>query len=141
MNYAVVLAVVAGLAVAVQVVFNVVGLRVLGPGVLVGLSGLATAVAGFVAALFLPRPELAGRAVLYALVSGLLGAFILTAITLASTQVGAARAFAIVIGSQLLAALIVDRLGLLGPAAGSVGPKELLGVALVLAGGLLLVRG
>ena len=84
MGYAAVLAASAGLAIALQVVVNSVGIKDLGVGGLIGLSGAATAVAGLLWAAFATRPEVTGRAALRALASGLLGAFILGAIVLAA---------------------------------------------------------
>lgn len=140
MNYAVLLAPSAGVAIALQVLVNAVGLRTLGTRTLIWVSGLTTAAAGFAVALFLSRPEFTGKAVLCAVASGLLGAFILGAIVLASGQGGVARTLSLVIASQLLAGLVVDRLGLLGPASREIGISKLLGLALVLVGAILVVR-
>ena len=141
MNYAVVLAISAGLAIASQVVVNTLGLRSLGIGALVGISGLATALAGFAVAFFLARPELTGKTVLYGVASGLMGAFILSAITLAAGRAGLAQTLSLVVGVQLLAGLAIDRVGLFGPAVADIGPLKVLGVVLVVAGGVLVVRG
>ena len=64
MNAGAILAALAGVAIAAQVVVNTIGLRSLGVGALIGVSGLATAGVGFAAALFLSRPEITVRAVL-----------------------------------------------------------------------------
>jgi transporter family-2 protein len=140
MNTGAMLAALAGLAIAAQVVVNTLGIRTLGVGALIGVSGLATAAAGFAMALF-ARPELTGRAMLYAIVSGLLGAFILGAIVLAAGRAGLAQTLSLVIASQLIAGLLIDRTGLFGPAAADFGLLKVLGVALVLVGGVLVVRG
>ena len=78
---------------------------------------------------------------LYGIISGLLGAFILAAILLAAGRAGLAQTFSLVIASQLIAGLLVDRTGLFGPAAADFGLLKVLGVALVLVGGVLVVRG
>jgi transporter family-2 protein len=140
MNTGAILASLAGLAIAAQVVVNTVGIRTLGVGGLIGVSGLATAVAGFAIALF-ARPEFTGRAILYGIVSGLLGAFILGAIVLAAGRAGLAQTLSLVIASQLLAGLLIDRTGLFGTTAADFGGLKVLGVALVLVGGILVVRG
>jgi len=140
MNTGAILAAMAGLAIAAQVVVNTLGIRSLGVGALIGVSGLATAAAGFAMALF-ARPEFTGRAMLYAIASGALGAFILGAIVLAAGRAGLAQTLSLVIASQLLAGLLIDRTGLFGPAAADFGPLKVLGVALVLVGGVLVVRG
>jgi transporter family-2 protein len=140
MNPAVVLAVSAGVAIALQVVANAVGLRDLGLGALIGISGATTALAGLAWALFAARPEASGRALLCALASGLLGAFILASIVLAANRGGLAQTLSLVIASQLVFGLTIDRLGVFGPVAQGVGLLKLLGVLLILAGGILVVR-
>ena len=140
MNTGAILAAMAGLAIATQVVLNTLGIRSLGVGALIGVSGLATAAAGFGLALF-ARPELTGRAMLYAITSGLLGAFILAAVVLAAGRVGLAQTLTLVIASPLIVGLLIDRTGLFGPAAADFGLFKVLGVALVLVGGVLVVRG
>ena len=86
-----ILAVSAGVAIALQVVANSIGLRDLGLGSLIGLSGLTTAFAGLAWALFAARPETTGRALLCASASGLLGAFIVGSIVLAANRGGSRR--------------------------------------------------
>jgi bacterial/archaeal transporter family-2 protein len=140
MNTGAILAAMAGLAIAAQVVVNTLAIRSLGVGALIGVSGLATAAAGFAMALF-ARPEFTGRAMLYAIASGLLGAFILGAIVLAAGRAGLAQTLSLVIASQLIVGLLIDRTGLFGPAAADFGLFKVLGVALVLVGGVLVVRG
>ena len=140
MNPAVILAVSAGVAIAFQVVVNAVGLRDLGLGGLIGVSGATTAFAGLAWALFAARPEATGRALLYAVASGLLGAFILSTIVLAANRAGLAQTLSLVIASQLVFGLAIDRLGVFGPAAQELGILKILGIALILAGGVLVVR-
>jgi bacterial/archaeal transporter family-2 protein len=140
MNSAVFLAASAGVAIALQVILNSVGLRDLGLGALIGISGATTAFAGLAWALFAARPEATGRALLCALASGLLGAFILASVVLAANRGGLAQTLSLVIGSQLVFGLAVDRLGVFGPTAQSVGHLKVLGVLLILTGGIMVVR-
>ena len=140
MNPAVILAVSAGVAIALQVVANSIGLRDLGLGGLIGLSGLTTALAGLAWALFAARPEASGRALLCAIASGLLGAFIVGSIVLAANRGGLAQTLSLVIASQLVFGLAIDRLGVLGPVAQGVGLLKVFGVLLIVAGGVLVVR-
>ena len=140
MNPAVVLAVSAGVAIALQVVANAVGLRDLGLGALIGISGATTALAGLAWALFAARPEATGRALLCGVASGLLGAFIVGSIVLAANRGGLAQTLSLVIASQLIFGLTIDRLGVFGPVAQGVGLLKVLGVLLILAGGILVVR-
>ena len=140
MNYVVLLAVSAGMAIALQVTVNSIGLRDLGIGGLIGASGLATAAVGLLTTLLTDRPEYTGKALLCALVSGVLGAFILGSIVLAAGHGGVARTLSLVIASQLIAGLVVDRAGLLGAAPQEIGASKILGIALILIGGVLVVR-
>ncbi len=140
MNYVVLLAVSAGMAIALQVTVNSIGLRDLGIGGLIGVSGLATAALGFLTTLMTERPEYTGKALLCALVSGVLGAFILGSIVLAAGQGGVARTLSLVIASQLIAGLVIDRAGLLGAAPQEIGTSRIVGIALILIGGVLVVR-
>ena len=140
MNYVVFLAVSAGMAIALQVTINSIGLKDLGIGGLIGISGLATAAVGFLVTISTQRPEYTGKAMLCALASGVLGAFILGSIVFAAGQGGVARTLSLVIASQLLAGLVVDRIGLLGPAFQQISAAKVLGIALILIGGALVVR-
>ncbi len=140
MNPAVFLAVSAGVAIAFQVVANAIGLRDLGLGALICVSGATTTLAGLAWALFAARPEATGRALLCAVASGLLGAFILGSIVLAANRGGLAQTLSLVIASQLVFGLVVDRLGVFGPDAQGIGVLKVLGIALILAGGVLIVR-
>ncbi len=140
MNSAVFLAVSAGVAIALQVILNSVGLRDLGLGALIGISGATTAFAGLAWALFAARPEATGRALLCATASGLLGAFIVSSVVLAANRAGLAQTLSLVIASQLVFGLAIDRLGVFGPTAQGIGVLKVLGIALILAGGVLVVR-
>ena len=140
MNPAVILAASAGVAIALQVVANSIGLRDLGLGGLICISGATTALAGLSLALFAARPEATGRALLCALASGLLGAFIVASIVLAANRGGLAQTLSLVIASQLIFGLAVDRLGVFGPAAQGIGVLKVLGIALIVVGGVLVVR-
>jgi uncharacterized membrane protein YdcZ (DUF606 family) len=140
LNPAVILAVSAGVAIAFQVVVNAVGLRDLGLGGLIGVSGATTALAGLAWALFAARPEATGRALLCAVASGLLGAFILSTIVLAANRAGLAQTLSLVISSQLVFGLAIDRLGAFGPAAQELGTLKILGIALIVVGSVLVVR-
>ena len=139
MNSGVVLAVFAGLAIATQVVVNSIGLRDLGMGGLLGVSGFATGLVGLALALSAARPEATGKALLCAVVSGVLGAFILGSIVLAANQGGIARTLSLVIASQLIAGLVIDRSGIFGEVAQGLGLAKIAGIALIVAGGILLV--
>ena len=135
-----VLAVLAGIAVATQTSFTSAAQRTLGPIVVVALSGLTTGLAALVVALFLPRPEFDLRAVGYTFASGLLGAFIVGTIAYSAGQTGLARTLSLVIASQLLLGLVLDYVGVFGAEARDFSLLTVLGVVLLLVGGVLVVR-
>jgi bacterial/archaeal transporter family-2 protein len=140
LNPALLLAILAGVAVALQASVNVVAQRTLGLPVLIAISGATTGLVALVVALLLSKPDFTARAVTFGMVSGLLGAFILGSIAFAASQGGIARTLALVIGSQLLVGAVADRIGLFGVDLQEFGYTRILGLALILVGGLLLIR-
>lgn len=141
MNIAFILPMVAGAAVALQAVLNSFGMRFLGLGAQIGVSGLVTSVLGFAAAaVFLVRPEVTGRAIIYAVGSGFIGAFVLAAIVLSARLEGLGQTLSLLIASQLVVGLLIDRAGLFGPAVQDLGLLKVLGMVLILIGGVLVVR-
>ena len=139
MRYAVILAVLVGVAVAFQTSFTSAAQRTLGPALVASFSGFTTGFTALVVSLFAAKPEFSGRAVGYSLVSGVLGAFIVGGIAFAAGQGGVARTLSLVIASQLLVGLLLDAVGLLGAGAQFSLPR-VLGVVLILVGGVLVVR-
>ena len=139
MRSTIILAVLAGVCVALQTNLTGTAQRVLGPPALVAISGLTTGVLALLVTLFVAKPEFTGRAVGYAVVSGMLGAVIVGAIAVAASQGGVARALSLVIASQLLVSLLLEALGFFGTDA-SFSLLKALGVVLIVAGGVLVVR-
>jgi uncharacterized membrane protein YdcZ (DUF606 family) len=139
LKVAVLLAMLAGVAVAFQTSFNAGAQRVLGPYLLVAISGLATGLVGLLVFLFVSKPQVTGQAVGYALISGVLGAVIVGSIAVAATEGGVARALSLVIGTQLAFSLILDRLGWFG-AGSELSVSKVIGVLLIMVGGILVVR-
>ena len=138
MRSTLILAALAGVCVAVQTSLTGTAQRSLGPAVLVAISGLTTGFCALVVSFFVARPELSGRAVVYALGSGVLGAVIVGSIAVAAGQAGVARALSLVIAAQLITGLVLDALGVFGAGADFSIPRAL-GVALIIAGGALVV--
>jgi bacterial/archaeal transporter family-2 protein len=138
MRSTLILAVLAGLCVAVQTSLTGAAQRTLGPLVLVAISGLTTGLLALLISLVVARPEFGGRAVVYAVASGVLGAVIVGSISVAAGQAGVARALSLVIGTQLITGLALDSLGLFGAGADFSIPKAL-GVVLIIVGGALVV--
>lgn len=139
MRSTIILAVLAGVCVAVQTNLTGAAQRILGPPVMVALSGLTTGTLALAISLVLAKPEFTGRAVGYAVVSGILGAVIVGSIAVAAAEGGVARALSLVIATQLLASLLLEALGVFGADA-SFSVLKSLGVVLIVAGGVLVVR-
>jgi bacterial/archaeal transporter family-2 protein len=81
-----------------------------------------------------------GRAPWWALVGGLLGAVYVTVALVAVRTLGASGLTAVVITGQLAISVVIDRFGLLGVTRQPVGVQRILGLALLVAGVLLVVR-
>jgi transporter family-2 protein len=81
-----------------------------------------------------------GRAPWWALVGGALGAVYVTVALLAVRPLGATGLTAVVILGQLTMSVVIDRFGLLGVERIHVGAQRIAGLALLLAGVLLVVR-
>jgi transporter family-2 protein len=138
MRSTLILAALAGVCVAVQTSLTGAAQRSLGPAVLVAVSGLTTGFCALLVSFFVARPEFTGRAVAYAVASGVLGAVIVGSIAVAAGQAGVARALSLVIAAQLIAGLVLDSFGIFGAGADFSIPRAL-GVALIVAGGALVV--
>ena len=139
MRSMIILTVLAGVCVAIQTNLTGAAQRVLGPTVMVALSGLTTGSLALLISLILAKPEFTGRAVGYAVASGILGAAIVGSIAVAAAEGGVARALSLVIATQLLASLLFEALGFFGAGASFSVPKAV-GVALIVGGGVLVVR-
>jgi transporter family-2 protein len=138
MRSTLILAVLAGLCVAVQTSLTGAAQRVLGPTVLVAISGLTTGIVALGVSLLVAKPEFSGRAVGYAVTSGILGAVIVGSIAVAAGQAGVARALSLVIATQLITGLLLDAFGIFGAGADFSFLKAL-GILLIIAGGALVV--
>jgi transporter family-2 protein len=80
------------------------------------------------------------RAPWWALVGGLLGAVYVTVALLAVRTLGVSGLTAVTIAGQLVISVVIDRFGLLGVARQHVGAQRILGLLLLAAGVLLVVR-
>jgi uncharacterized membrane protein YdcZ (DUF606 family) len=140
LRLAILLALVAGVAVAVQAGLLGQAQKALGPVMTAGISGLATGAVGVAAALLFARPESVGfKPVGFAIVTGCLGAFIVGSIAYGTGQAGIARTLSLVIGAQLLVGFLLDASGFFGGEA-TLSWATALGILLILVGGLLVVR-
>jgi bacterial/archaeal transporter family-2 protein len=82
----------------------------------------------------------AGKVPWWALVGGLLGAVYVTVALLAVRTLGASGLTAVVITGQLAISVAIDRFGLLGVARAPVGVQRIVGLVLLVAGVVLVVR-
>ena len=81
-----------------------------------------------------------GRAPWWALIGGLLGAVYVAAALVVVRTLGAAGLTAVVITGQLAVSVAIDRFGLLGVARQHVSAQRVLGLVLLVAGVVLVVR-
>lgn len=81
-----------------------------------------------------------GRAPWWALIGGLLGAFYVTVALVTVRTLGLSSLTAIVVTGQLAIAVVVDRFGLLGIAKQQIGASRIVGLVLLVAGVVLVVR-
>jgi transporter family-2 protein len=78
-----------------------------------------------------------GHAPWWAWIAGALGAFYVTAAVVVGPRMGAAAFFGILVAAQLVTSVVADRFGWLGFEEKAVSPTQLVGVALLIAGALL----
>jgi transporter family-2 protein len=76
----------------------------------------------------------------YYLLGGFLGALYVTNALVAVSAIGAGGVAAATIAGQLTASVAIDRLGLFGLDQVALGPERLIGVALLIAGTVLVIR-
>jgi len=81
-----------------------------------------------------------GKAPWWALIGGLLGAFYVTVALITVRTLGASALTALVVAGQLSVAVAVDRFGLFGIAKQHIAASRVLGLVLLLAGVVLVVR-
>jgi transporter family-2 protein len=81
-----------------------------------------------------------GRAPWWALVGGLLGAVYVTVALVAVRTLGASGLTAVVITGQLVISVVIDRFGLFGIAKQQIGAPRVIGLLLLAAGVVLVVR-
>lgn len=77
---------------------------------------------------------------LYKYTGGVLGAFIVTAVIFSVQKIGSANSFVLLIGGQMLVALIYDHFGLFGLPQSPFNIVKLLGVILLVIGSYLIIR-
>lgn len=141
----VLLMVAAGAGLVVQTAMNAglgaaLGRPVLGATMnfIVGLAALLLFV--LVTRTPLPSRDMLGNTPLWVWFGGLMGALYVATLTVAGPRLGAIAVLALSVAGQLLASVIVDHFGLLGFPQQPVGVVKLVGVAMVCAGVVLVIR-
>lgn len=134
----VLLALIGGVCIAVQATMNAAAGRSLGLPTLIAFSGFATGTGGLIFALLSSgKPDFTFKAVALGIGSGIIGCAILTCVTFAVSQGGIARALSLILASQLIAGLVIERLGFFGE---GLSFLKVMGVVLIVVGGILVVR-
>lgn len=103
---------------------------------------------GFVAILFivlvskqpLPGFKLLLSVPLYQYLGGLLGVCFVSIAIVSAPVIGAAPMFALIIGGQLLAAIVFDHFGLIGFKTNPISLIKVLGILMVIAGAYLIIK-
>lgn len=134
----------AGIGVALQPPTNAALARAGGSVVLASLISFAVGTAALLAVwLAADRGGLAGlrNAPGWSWLGGLYGACFVAALAYATPRLGLASTLTIAIASQVVTALLLDRMGALGLDVAPVSPGRLAGAALVIAGVVLVRRG
>ena len=104
------------------------------------LVGLAALIAVALASGSRITPGAVGQVPAWAWFGGLLGAAYVASVTFLGPRLGAVALLALVLLGQMASALVVDHYGIVGFPRHAVTPARLLGVVLVAAGALLVVR-
>ncbi|MBX9707150.1 MAG: DMT family transporter [Caulobacteraceae bacterium] len=104
---------------------------------------VGTAALGIVAALLHARPDMAAVKGLpaYAWIGGLYGAVFVVAAAWAVPRLGVATTITLMVAGQLLISLVLDHFGALGVPRAPISLTRVAGVALVIAGVVLVRRG
>ena len=88
----------------------------------------------------IPATETLARIPWWAWIGGLLGAFFVTVVITTTPKIGVGSLVGLTVGGQMLMAVCLDHFGRLGLARHPITPGRLLGMALLIAGVVLLKR-
>lgn len=72
-------------------------------------------------------------------IAGIIGAFYVTAVIILAPKIGTALTFSLLVFGQMVGAIVIDHLGLLGMAVHTINWQRLLGIAMIV-GGVILIR-
>jgi len=131
-----VLAIVAGVAAAMQAAINAGLARSvgLGPALIVNTVVVLLGTIGLWMTMGATKTFFPAGASWTLYTGGLFGFMIIASLTMVFPKIGAAYAIALMVGGQCLAALLIDHFGIMGMPREPVTMQRLLGVALVAAG-------
>ena len=138
------LAVLVGVGLTLQVGINAIAGGRLGSPLLGAVMNFAVGLVALVAiaVVVAPRPQWSSFASLpaWAWTGGLLGAAYVASTTILGPRLGAATLLALTLAGQLVAAVVVDHYGFIGFPQHGFGWERACGVALLIAGALLIMR-
>jgi transporter family-2 protein len=138
------LAVLVGAGLTVQVGMNATVRAVIGSPVIATIVNFAIGLAALVmVALASGARVVPGSTAVvpaWAWLGGLLGAVYVASTTVLGPRLGAAALLALTLAGQMVAALVVDKYGVIGFPQNPVTPARLLGAVLVITGALLIIR-
>lgn len=136
-------ALIGGVTVGILGVVNSAGSNVIGIPAMLAFFSIVQAIPAFIYIL-IKKPSLGvvgslKRGWKWFLVSGLIGAFIVTILTLAISKIGALTAFVLVVLGQIIASAIADHFGFLGIEAKPISMMKIVSITIIIAGVVLLV--
>jgi transporter family-2 protein len=143
MRLSILAALIAGVMLPLQAVFNARLGRVLGSPIwAASVSGAVTTITLVIVGLVVTRdlPRTAGAADLpwWAWAGGLCGVFALAGMTAAAPRLGAATMIALVVFGQVIFSMLLDRFGLFGLTSYLLTPQRVLAACLLLTGAILI---
>lgn len=139
------LALLGGVALAVQVGMNNTLRVIVGSATLAALISFAVGLLGLLLVVLPTRSGIPGHEALaaapwWAWAGGLLGAFYVTVAALIGQRIGMTALLALTVTGQLVASLVMDQYGVMGIAQQSISISRFAGALLLVAGVLLVVR-
>jgi transporter family-2 protein len=141
----IVLAVLAGVAVSIQIGVNNALRFILGNPILAAFSSFAVGTVGLLAYALIvrtPWPSLqtVAKVPVWAWMGGVLGAYYVATSVYVAPKLGAASLISIIVATQIFTSLVLDHFGIIGFAQHSINIWRVLGALLLIAGVILIVR-
>ncbi|MFE8699981.1 DMT family transporter [Cytobacillus sp. FJAT-54145] len=135
----------AGLAIGIHGVINSSGAKAIGLPTMLAFFSIIQAIPAFIF-LLIKQPSL-GLVVAFTegwgwfVASGLIGATIVTVVTLSISKIGALTSFVLVVLGQIIASAVADHFGFMGIEVKPMNLLKLLSIFIILGGVVLLLKG